>query len=60
MKVLQIVGARPQFIKAAMLSRELRSTPGITEVILHTGQHYDHNMSEVFFEDMEIPSPITT
>jgi len=57
MKVLQIVGARPQFIKAAMLSRELRSTNGVKELILHTGQHYDYNMSEVFFQEMEIPKP---
>ncbi len=57
MKVLQVVGARPQFIKSAMLSHELRRNQGIVEVIVHTGQHYDHNMSKVFFQEMEIPNP---
>jgi UDP-GlcNAc3NAcA epimerase len=51
-----IVGARPQFIKAAMLSRALRSL-GIEEVLIHTGQHYDDNMSNVFFDELEIPAP---
>jgi len=56
MKVLTVIGARPQFIKAAAVSRALKKA-GITEVIVHTGQHYDHNMSEVFFSEMEIPKP---
>jgi UDP-GlcNAc3NAcA epimerase len=56
MKVLTVIGARPQFIKAAAVSRALKKA-GITEVIVHTGQHYDHNMSEVFFNEMEIPKP---
>jgi UDP-GlcNAc3NAcA epimerase len=56
MKVLTVIGARPQFIKAAAVSRGLKKA-GIDEVIVHTGQHYDHNMSEVFFEEMEIPKP---
>jgi UDP-GlcNAc3NAcA epimerase len=57
MKVLTIVGARPQFIKAAALSRELNNRSGIEEVIVHTGQHFDANMSDVFFEEMNIPKP---
>ena len=59
MNILTIVGARPQFIKAAVLSRYIRnnSSCGITETLLHTGQHYDLNMSDVFFTEMEIPKP---
>ena len=57
MKCVTIVGARPQFIKAATVSRVLRSTPDMTEILIHTGQHYDSNMSEVFFEELEIPQP---
>jgi len=55
MKAVTIVGARPQFIKAAPVSRELRRT--LTEVLVHTGQHYDENMSSVFFEELGIPEP---
>ena len=59
MNLLTVIGARPQFIKAAVLSRFLRDNPsyGITETLLHTGQHYDQNMSDVFFEEMDIPKP---
>ncbi len=57
MKLLTIIGARPQFIKVAALSRALKKFPSITEVIIHTGQHYDHQMSEIFFTEMEIPTP---
>ncbi|MGB9859401.1 MAG: UDP-N-acetylglucosamine 2-epimerase, partial [Moorellaceae bacterium] len=55
--ITTIVGARPQFIKAAAVSRVLRSTAGVQEVLVHTGQHYDENMSEVFFRELEIPQP---
>jgi len=55
MKVASIVGARPQFIKAAVVSRELRKHH--QEVLSHTGQHYDENMSAVFFGELEIPEP---
>jgi UDP-GlcNAc3NAcA epimerase len=54
-KILTIVGARPQFIKAAALSRVLKDQ--LNEVIVHTGQHFDSNMSNVFFEEMSIPKP---
>lgn len=57
MKVLTVVGARPQFIKAAVVSRELRSDSEVEEVLVHTGQHYDYNMSEVFFKELNIPDP---
>lgn len=56
-KICTVVGARPQFIKLAVVSRVLRKQPEFQEVLIHTGQHYDHNMSEVFFEEMDIPKP---
>jgi len=56
MNVLNLVGARPQFIKAAMVGRALRDA-GAGELLVHTGQHYDENMSRVFFSDMGIPEP---
>lgn len=57
MKILTVVGARPQFIKAAAVSRTIAITEGISEAIAHTGQHFDQNMSDVFFEQMDIPKP---
>jgi UDP-GlcNAc3NAcA epimerase len=57
MKIATVVGARPQFIKAAVVSRALRTCKDVEEVIIHTGQHYDENMSGVFFEELEIPRP---
>lgn len=57
MKIVTIVGARPQFIKAAAFSRKLKGLTDWEEVLVHTGQHYDANMSEVFFEEMKIPKP---
>ena len=56
-KILTIVGARPQFIKASVVSRALAQTPGLAEVLVHTGQHFDANMSEVFFTQLGIPRP---
>ena len=55
MKVCSIVGARPQFIKAAVVSRALRKVA--SEILIHTGQHYDHDMSAVFFQELEMPAP---
>jgi UDP-GlcNAc3NAcA epimerase len=57
MKIFTVVGARPQFIKAAVVSRALRQRAGYSEILVHTGQHFDENMSEVFFKEMEIPKP---
>lgn len=58
-KIVTIIGARPQIIKAAALSRAIKNkfSSHITEIIVHTGQHYDTNMSEVFFEELQIPQP---
>ncbi len=56
MSVVTIIGARPQFVKAGTVSRALKCA-GVKEIIVHTGQHFDYNMSQVFFEEMEIPVP---
>jgi UDP-GlcNAc3NAcA epimerase len=60
-KILTILGARPQFIKAGSVSREVKRVKeegiSIEEIIVHTGQHYDTNMSDIFFEQMQIPKP---
>lgn len=55
-KIVTVIGARPQFVKAAVVSRAL-SKEKVKEYIIHTGQHYDKNLSEVFFEELEIPKP---
>jgi len=63
MKIVSIVGARPQFIKAAPVSRVIRdhnekeNNPRITEVLVHTGQHCDHGMSQIFFDELDISEP---
>ncbi|MBL4642041.1 MAG: UDP-N-acetylglucosamine 2-epimerase (non-hydrolyzing) [Flavobacteriaceae bacterium] len=56
-KIVTVLGARPQFVKAAVLSRIIHEHQEIEEIIVHTGQHFDANMSAVFFEEMEIPKP---
>lgn len=56
-KIVTILGARPQFIKAGALSREFKKDKEIEEILVHTGQHYDSKMSEVFFEELQIPKP---
>ena len=55
MKIITVVGARPQFIKAAAVSRVLRKEH--QEILVHTGQHYDYNMSDIFFDELDIPKP---
>ena len=59
MKIVTVIGARPQIIKAAALSRAIRQhfSKEMQEVIVHTGQHYDNNMSQVFFDELDIPQP---
>ena len=56
MKIFTVVGARPQFIKAAVVSNALKSI-NAEEFLIHTGQHFDENMSKVFFEEMGIDEP---
>lgn len=57
MKILTVIGARPQFVKAATVSRQIAVRDGVTEVLVHTGQHYDANMSDIFFQELSIPRP---
>ena len=57
MKIITVIGARPQFVKAAVVSKALLNYSNIEEILVHTGQHFDKNMSDVFFEEMEIPKP---
>ena len=57
MKIITVLGARPQFIKAAMLSKEFLKSNTLDEIIIHTGQHFDKKMSEIFFNELKIPIP---
>ena len=56
-RIVTIVGTRPQFIKAATLSREIKNYDFIEEIIVHTGQHFDRNMSDIFFNELNISNP---
>ena len=57
MRILTVVGARPQFVKSATISRVVSELDRVDEIIVHTGQHFDANMSDVFFSEMNIPKP---
>ena len=57
MHVLHVVGARPNFMKVAPVHAEFRSRPGVRQTLVHTGQHYDANLSDIFFEQLQIPRP---
>ena len=57
MKIATILGARPQFIKAALVSKKIKTIKSLSEVIIHTGQHFDNNMSKIFFDEMGISKP---
>ena len=57
MKILNIVGARPNFMKIAPIMEHMKTSSKITPVLLHTGQHYDNNMSAQFFDELDIPTP---
>ena len=57
MKILTVIGARPQFIKASVVSAAIKNTEGLSEEIIHTGQHFDANMSNIFFDQLGIPKP---
>lgn len=54
MKIVTVIGARPQFIKAAIVSKAVQNSKKIKEIIVHTGQHYDHNLSQIFLEELDI------
>ena len=55
--IIHIIGARPNFIKAAPVITEMRKISNTKNLVLHTGQHYDNNMSDIFFDELEIPKP---
>ena len=59
MKIITVIGARPQFIKAAVVSNVIKrlNNSFLNEIIIHTGQHFDKNMSQIFFDQLEIPKP---
>lgn len=57
MRILHVVGARPNFMKVAPVQSALTRVPGASQILVHTGQHYDLNMSEIFFRQLEIPKP---
>lgn len=56
-KILTVIGARPQFIKASVVSAAIQQQSKLNEVMIHTGQHFDENMSKIFFDELGIPKP---
>ena len=56
-KILHVVGARPNFMKVAPILAQLKKRPSVEQVLVHTGQHYDAKMSDVFFQDLGMPEP---
>ena len=58
MKIHTVIGARPQFIKASAVSKAIQESSKLSETIIHTGQHFDKNMSDIFFSEMNIPEPM--
>ena len=58
LRIVSVVGARPQFIKAAAVTREIRLRQDFVEMMIHTGQHHDVEMSDIFFEELGIPAPV--
>ncbi|HWO87049.1 MAG TPA: UDP-N-acetylglucosamine 2-epimerase, partial [Stellaceae bacterium] len=57
LRILTVVGARPQFVKAAPISRAIAARDGIQEILVHTGQHFDPGMSQIFFDELELAPP---
>lgn len=56
-KILTIIGARPQFIKAGIVSKAIKKCEGLSETLVHTGQHFDSNISDIFFNQLTTPKP---
>ncbi|HOY65003.1 MAG TPA: UDP-N-acetylglucosamine 2-epimerase, partial [bacterium] len=56
-KVFIVAGARPNFVKVAPIMRAMAESPSLRPILVHTGQHYDHNMSQSFFDELNIPRP---
>ena len=57
MRILTVLGARPQFIKSAIISNQIIDSTFLKEIVVHTGQHFEHNMSDIFFREMALPNP---
>jgi UDP-GlcNAc3NAcA epimerase len=57
LRILTVVGARPQFVKAAAMSRAIAAHDGVSEILVHTGQHFDAGMSQIFFDDLGLAPP---
>jgi UDP-N-acetylglucosamine 2-epimerase (non-hydrolysing) len=57
MRILMVAGTRPNFVKVAPILDEISRHPGMEAILVHTGQHYDYEMSKAFFEDLQVPAP---